>query len=102
MRLLIAILGAIALLFAAQVLNSQVLPGITPASLDMEYGLNDVDGNAAHHSMNARISFFDDTGEYLYSVQIGDLKPFLTTQEKQQLAAIMARLRTSAEGFYLE
>ena len=102
MRLLIAILGAVVLLFAAHTINSQVLPGITPASLDMEYGLNDVDGNAAHHSMSARISFFDDTGDYLYSVQIGDLKPFLTTQEKQQLAAIMARLRTSAEGFYLE
>ena len=101
MRLITAILGAIAILITVHIAMAQTLPGFTPDELSMTYSIRDDDGVMAAANMSLTIGFYDD-GQRLGQVLIHDVKPYLTTQEKQQLAAMMERLRTSAEGFYLE
>ena len=100
-RIILSLIGAVLILATTSVITAQVLPGFEPDELELMYTLRDVDGSSGNMQMSATIAFYDD-GQRLGQVLIHDLKPFLTTQEKQDLAAIMARLRTSAEGFYLE
>lgn len=77
----------------------QTLPSWTPTRIELTYVIEDTNGTPDGYRMGGTVEFYSQA-DRLGQVIIHDLRPYLTTQEKAQLMAMMARLRNVAQNYY--